>query len=173
MEAVHRRTFSRSEAGAFARTIKANSEGAGFKLQWKTWERNKKKKLRSHRRDDPDIRIELPVDRDVYFSSLGTLGYKVLKKSGREVNKVDDHKFLNDIFGAKWDFRVVNRNGDFEYVKEKSVEFWLAEREPIEQFELIGGKFFESRLEQEPIVVFTFVAKTGNKRQFFNKFGRQ
>ena len=59
----------------------------------------------------------------MYFSSLGTLGYNVLKKSGKEVNKVDDHKFLNDIFGAKWDFRVVNRNGDFEYVKEKSVEF--------------------------------------------------
>ena len=141
MEAVHGRIVSRSEAGAFTRTIKGNSEGAGFTLQWKTWERNKKK-LRSHRRDDPDIRIELPVDRGVYFSSLDTLGYKVLKKSGREVNKVDDHQFLNDIFGAKWDFRVVNRNGDFEYVKEKSVEFWLAEREPTEQFELIGGTFF-------------------------------
>ena len=26
------------------------------------------------------------------------------------------------------------QDGDFEYVKEKGVEFWLAEREPIEQF---------------------------------------
>ena len=36
------------------------------------------------------------------------------------------------------------------------------------EYNLIGGlKFYESRLEQEPLLVFTFVVKSENKNKFY------
>ena len=128
-----------------------------------------KKRLRTWRRDDPDVRIEMEIDRDC-FDLLKSCG-KVVDKRGKDVVIVKDVRKLEPVLGKNWNFRVINANLDFDYVAEDtkaSVCFWLVERDPIQEYNLIGGlKFYESRLEQEPLLVFTFVVKSGNKNKFY------
>ena len=81
---------------------------------------------------------------------------------GREVRTLQNNRELNDLLGCMWDYRLNNANGDFQYVTNGTVVFWLAEREPIQQFNLIGRvtrKILESRIEQEPQLMFTFVCR--------------
>ena len=60
--------------------------------------------------------------------------------------------------------------GDFEQVKNGSVEFWLNERPPLNDFAPAGRKLVPCELEQGPVLVFTFVQDTGNLRQYLERF---
>ena len=96
METIQGKIVPHTEAGAFTRTIMGNSEGVGFTLQWKTWERNKKSLDLTHK-------MILIFESNCLWTEIyiSQIWVPWDKKSGREVNKVDDHKFLNDIFRAK------------------------------------------------------------------------
>ena len=131
-----------------------------------------KKRLRSVRKDDPDVRLEMPVDRDIFEQSFQNVGKGLLEKE-REVRTLQNNRELDDLLGCMWDCRLNNANGDFQYVTNGTVVLWLAEREPIQQFNLIGGvtgKILESRIEQEPQLIFTFVCRSGNKAKLFEMY---
>ena len=88
-----------------------------------------KKRLRTWRRDDPDVRIEMEIDRDC-FDLLKSCG-KVVDKQGKDVVIVKDVRKLEPVLGKNSNFRVINAKVDFDYVAEDteaSVCFWLVER---------------------------------------------
>ena len=141
-------------------TIKERSERFCMRLYLEI-----KRKLRSHRKDDPNIRIQLEMEQDV-FKEFDNVGVPINKNTRNIVHNNDLEKFL----GKRWDVRISNNCGDFERVVEGSVRFWKYERPPLDDFFSIGEKFFPYKIEQEPLFVFSFVRETGNSKQYFKHF---
>ena len=127
-----------------------------------------KRKLWSGRRDDPDIRIEVNVDPDVFDRGLGKV-VKGIQIRGKKVHTIKDNAELDHILGLRWNDRIFNGNGDFAYVVNGTVKYWLSKRNPIMEFKYIGGKFVRSEIEGLYALVLTFVRGDGNKRQYISR----
>lgn len=127
-----------------------------------------KRKLWSGRRDDPEIRIEVNVDCDVFDRGLGKV-VKGIQIRGKKVHTIKDNADLDHILGLKWNERIFNENGDFAYVVNGTVQYWLTKRNPIMEFKYIGGKFVRSEIEGLYALVLTFVRGDGNKRQYISR----
>lgn len=126
-----------------------------------------KRKLYSGRREDPEIRIEIPVDKDVFNESLGRITSKSYQKN-KLIYKVLSNETPNCYVGTKWNERIMNENGDFAYVVPGTLRFWLTKRNPIVEFKLIGDKYVRSEIEDGHQVVFTFVRGDGDRHGYKN-----
>jgi len=129
--------------------------------------REVKRKLWSGRRDDPDIRIELNMNPDVFDQGLG-LVVKACYQRQREVYQITDNHDLDDLLGLKWNERILNENGDFAYVINGTVKYWLSKKSSIVEYKCIGAKYIKSEIEDSHMLVFTFVRGDGNKIQYLN-----
>ena len=124
-----------------------------------------KRKLQSVRRDDPEVRLEIPIEEDVFDNLLGKLG-NIVTRRGKTVHQIRDNSILTELLGKRWAVRTKNEMGDFEAVQNGTLEYWLHRRLPLNDFVPVSGKFFPSKLEQDPLLVLTFVRDTGNLRQY-------
>lgn len=121
--------------------------------------------LFSSKRESPAVRIETCVNVDIYQIYLTDIG--VVKKSrGRNVHCITDNRQLCDILGNKWYERILNINGDFCYVVAGTVQFWLHEKNSVKEFVYIGGKLFESHIQNDLQLIFTFVRGDGVKGEY-------
>lgn len=98
-----------------------------------------KRKLYSGQKDDPATRVEIRIDQDVFDEGLALAG-KPSKERGKTVCRIDSNEALNHSLGIKWDERIFNENGDFAFVIEKTVRFWLSRKTAIQEFKVIGGE---------------------------------
>lgn len=124
-----------------------------------------KRKLYSGRKDDPSTRVEVRIDQDVFNGGLALVG-KAKTERGKVVHSIDSNQTLNHLLGLKWDERIFNENGDFAFVIEGTVRFWLARRNPIQEFKVIGGKYIKCEIEDNFYLVFTFVRGDGNRHNY-------
>ena len=124
-----------------------------------------KRKLYSGRKDDPSTRVEVRIDQDVFNGGLALAG-KAKTERGKVVYSIDSNQTLNHLLGLKWDERIFNENGDFAFVIEGTVRFWLARRNPIQEFKVIGGKYIKSEIEDNFYLTFTFVRGDGNRHNY-------
>lgn len=97
------------------------------------------------------------------------LAGKPSKERGKTVYRIDSNEALNHLLGIKWDERIFNENGDFAFVFDKTVRFWLSRKTAIQEFKVIGGKYIRSEIEDNLCVVFTFVRGDGNKHNYATK----
>ena len=118
-----------------------------------------KRKLYSGRKYDPEIRIEIPVEEDVFEVSIAA---RARRKRNKQVYRICNHD-LDTFLGVKWDGWILNANGDYAYVTEGTVRFCFTERNPIIEYKLIGGKYVRSEIEDDHQLVFTFVRGDGNR----------
>ena len=81
-------------------------------------------------RDDPDIRVEMPIDCDVFNNGLASVGKSSMERSTK-VFKAEFNKEFNSLLRARWDERIMNKNGDFAFVEKGAVKFWVHSRDPI------------------------------------------
>ena len=91
---------------------------------------------------------------------------KARKERGKTVYRIDSNEDLNHLLGIKWEVRIFNENGDFAYVIENTVRFWLSRKTAIQEFKVIGGKYIRSEIEDSLFVVFKFVRGDGNKHNY-------
>ena len=126
-----------------------------------------KRKLYSGRREDPEVRIEIQVDDDVFYKSLGRISSKKYQRN-KLIYEILSNETLDCYIGTKWNERIMNENGDFAYVVPGTVRFWLTKRNPIVEFKLIGDKYVRSEIEDGHQVVFTFVRGDGNRCGYKN-----
>ena len=124
-----------------------------------------KRKLCSGRKDDPSTRVEVRIDQDVFNGGLALAG-KAKTERGKVVHSIDCNQTSNHLLGLKWDERIFNENGDFAFVIEGTVRFWLARRNPIQEFKVIGGKYIKSEIEDNFYLAFTFVRGDGNRHNY-------
>lgn len=107
----------------------------------------------------------MPIDCDVFNNGLASVGKSSIERN-RKVFKVDCNKELNSLLGARWDERIMNKHGDFAFVEDGTVKFWVHSRDPIKEFKFIGGKYLEAATEQTPCMIFTFVRGDGNSADY-------
>ena len=96
-----------------------------------------KRKLFSGRREDPEVRVEIQVDEDVFNESLGRIKSKRYQRN-KLIYEVLSNETLDCYIGTKWNERVMNENGDFAYVVPGTLRFWLTKRNPIVEFKLLA-----------------------------------
>ena len=90
-----------------------------------------------------------------------------MKERGRLVQYMESNRLLDEVLGINWDKRIFNSNGDFAYVIDGTLKFWLARKSPIIEYKFVGhGKVLKSVIEDTTQVVFTFVRGDGNKSQY-------
>ena len=129
-----------------------------------------KKKLRSDRKDDPNVRVEINIDNDIFDLYLANLGENASKTGNTKRRNIVLNSELDDVLGRNWYVRVKNALGDFGAVIEGTVQYWLTEREPLSDYFSIGNKFFPYKIEQCPRLAFTFLRENGNAREYKEKF---
>ena len=101
------------------------------------------------------------------FPTAYQMDIGVVKKSReRNVHCVNENHQLCNILGKKWYERIPNMNGDFCYVVSGTVQFWLHEKNPVTEFVYIGNKLFESHIQNDLELIFTFVRGDGVKAQY-------
>ena len=128
----------------------------------------KKRLLPTTRKDDPAVRVELPVQRDVYESVFCSVGV-CFERHGNIIRKptIED---LSSILGYNWNVRIKNVNGDFHFVKDRSLELWITERTSLQEYVFVGGKFLRQVIDQEPLLVLTFTRGRGNRTEYLSHF---
>ena len=70
------------------------------------------------------VRIEVNVDFDVFSAGLAMTGKRAQVRA-REVYSVAQNHDLDAILGLKWNKRIFNENGDFAYVVNGTVKYWM------------------------------------------------
>ena len=74
-----------------------------------------KRKLYSGRKENPEVRIELFLEEDVFQEGMAVAGSKHMERN-REVYRLRSNRDLDSCLGVKWDERIMNENGDFAFV---------------------------------------------------------
>ena len=124
-----------------------------------------KRKLFSGRKDDPEVRIEIAVDEDVFNEGIGSVAAtSVTYQRNKAIYQVQNHEVLDRYVELKWYERIINENGDFAYVTSRTVRTRLMNRSPIVEYKFIGNKYVRSELEDGYQVVFNFVHGDGNRQ---------
>lgn len=118
-------------------------------------------------REDPEARIEIQVDDDVFNTSLGRITSKQYQRN-KLIYEVLSDETLDFYIATKWNERIMNENSDFTYVVPGTLRFWLTKRNPIVKFKLIGHKYVTSEIEDGHQVIFTFVRGDGNRCGYKN-----
>ena len=126
-----------------------------------------KQKLYSHRLNDPDSRVEVECDEDV-FSLFSLLCNKKIER-GRTFYHPKQLSDLNQLLKINWHQRIFNENGDYAFIIPDTLRISLNRRIPIKEFSYHGGKYIEVATERRSIMVFTFVRGDGNKAQYEEK----
>ena len=106
-----------------------------------------KRALYSGRKEDPEVRIELPINEDIFRAGISLSGI-IKSERGKEVYRILSNRDLDNCLNFKWDERIQNENGDFAYVVPGTVKFWIIKRAPIVEYKLIGGKSIRSEIEE-------------------------
>ena len=123
-----------------------------------------KRSLSCGRKDDPDVRVEVDIQADVFNLVLANVVQGVWER-GKIIYK-PTNRDLDTVLEPKWDERIVNFRGDFCFVAEGTIKYWLCKRSSIIEYKLIGGKYVKSEIEGCCILVFTSVKGTGNRVQY-------
>ena len=62
----------------------------------------------------------------------------------KEVYVITDNHDLDELLGLKWNERIFYDNGDFAYVMNGTVRYWLSKRNSVVEFKYMGGKYIKS-----------------------------
>ena len=134
--------------------------------------REVKRNLRPGHKGNPEVRFEIKIDEDVY-DIICMYGIDSKARGTKFVTGLQNNREFDSYLGKRWDRRIINKQGDFVYVANGSVRFWKLQRQTIKDYFEFGGKFFPYEIEQTPLLVFTFIRLTGNKRQYIESFAQQ
>ena len=81
--------------------------------------------------------------------------------------KILDNELLSPILGSRWYERIINKNGDFSYIINGTVTYWVNKKSSVVEFEYHGQKLVESNTERDHFIVFNFVRGDGTKSMYF------
>ena len=131
-----------------------------------------KRNLRPGYKGNPEVRFEIKIDVDVY-DIICMYGIDSNTRGTKFVIGLQNSRDFDCYLGKGWDRRIINKQGDFVYVANGSVRFWKMHRQIIKDYFEFGGKFFPYEIEQTPLLIFTFIKLTGNKRQYSESRAQQ
>jgi len=93
-----------------------------------------KSSLTSQRKVNPSTRLELMFDKDVFEEGLKLKGVVKTKSHGIDHYTINSYSDLDSELGHNWHYRGSNSAGDFCYVIQETVEFYLYRKRPLVQY---------------------------------------
>ena len=85
---------------------------------------------------------------------------------GKMVYQVKSNRMLNPFLGMKWDERILNPAEDFAYVISGTIKYWLGQRNPFTEYQIIGEQYIKSEIENSYFITFQFVRGDGNRNNY-------
>ena len=126
-----------------------------------------KASLSGGRRSNPAVKIDMSFDKSVYCRGLKEARYHKCMKRGIEYYTIQSYKDLDGLFGANWHYRGLNATGDFCYVIENTVEFYLYKKRPLVQYiSDTSGNPVKMSVSRGYSLVFRFVRGDGTRLEF-------
>ena len=104
------------------------------------------------------MKIELPFDHNLFTEGLQRVGRISERNNSRDVYTVGNYSSLAEILGEQWHLRVINKEMDFCYVVKETVQFYLHQRESIED-----AVDRSRRVEGGHMLFFSFVRGSGGQ----------
>ena len=108
------------------------------------------------------MKIKQLTQSDAYENVFGKVGTVTRNRHGKLIKEVRNAE-IGSIPGAKRNVQVKNVNGNFHFVTQGTVELWITDRAPIQDFISVDKIFFQYLYEQNPLLVFIFVSGGGNR----------
>ena len=126
-----------------------------------------KSSLLSQRRTNPDIKIEMSFDKDLYNEGLRSAGFVKCIKRGIEHCTIRKYNDLDGLLGARWHYRGLNEAGDFCYIIENTIDFYLRKKRQLVQYiPTKDGTPIRVSISTGYTLVFKFVHGDGTGAQF-------
>ena len=102
-----------------------------------------KKHLQIHRVVDPDERVEVSGDADLFQEFFSSCAMKV--NHGRTYHYPNNYRDLDHLLGAHWDKRIVNKAGDYAYIVPGQLSIYVSRKKDIVEYSHLpncrgGGK---------------------------------
>ena len=117
--------------------------------------------LNSSSRSGPDVRIEMPFDKILFSGGLQLAGKLAQIYRGHTIYKILTYSDLKPLLGAMWHVRFLNKQKDFCYVIQNTVNFYIHQRlhivDPVEPSCTTDGGF---------VLIFRFVRGDGVRRHW-------
>ena len=82
-----------------------------------------KRNLKSSRKDDPKVRINLEIQTDVFDMLVEKHPWKEFKEKGRTSYSLESNTSLDHFLGSRWSSRVKNAQGDLTMYAETLCDF--------------------------------------------------
>ena len=120
-----------------------------------------KQKLWSHRLNNPEVKIQIEVDEDVFQNFVH--GLPTLHWRGQKYVVPESISDLDQNLGKGWHQRIFNSAGDFAYVVDNTLKIKMTRKQPIKEFLYQGGAYVEVANEQQPTIDLVFVRGDGNR----------
>ena len=133
-----------------------------------------KNSLRSSRKSNPVVRIDMDFDYEIYNRDMKTLGQLKEMKGGDEVYSIVHYGDLDTVLGPKWFIRGLNDAGDFCYTILNTVRFYLRKKLPLIDYQpQEDGKIRKMVYSQGYSLVFTFVRGDGVSSDYMKVYSSQ
>ena len=93
-----------------------------------------KNSLKSSRKSNPEVRIDIEFDKDLFDREMRRLGKFKQKYGGNDMYTIAHYSDLDEALGSKWFIRGLNERGDFCYAILDTVRFYLRKRLPLNDY---------------------------------------
>lgn len=89
------------------------------------------------------------------------------KQGRRIVLKPENWQWLENFIGCGFDWKIVNKYGDFVYLKRNSLQFSIRKRRGVRHF---SADLEEKFLDRGHSLKISFSTEEGNRQDFLNHF---
>ena len=133
-----------------------------------------KRSLKSSRKSNPEVRIDMDFDKYVYDEHMRRLGTHKKKYRGNDAYHINHYSDLDKLLESKWFIRGINSHGDFCYAILDTVEFYLRKKQVLIEYKPVQDGLFERVTHDQGFsLVFTFVRGDGVSSDFQNVYSMQ
>ena len=118
------------------------------------------------KRVNPDTLISIEVDSDIMPLILSNVKHSEITRGRTTSFSVSNNRDLDALFGEGWDYRNENLQGDFSYVSQGTVSFYLKKVKPFLEYKIVGNTPVQCWISRWTLFNLNFVRKKGTKCQF-------
>ena len=112
------------------------------------------------KRVNPDTLISIEVDSDIMPLILSNVKHSEITRGRTTSFSVSNNRDLDALFGEGWDYRIENLQGDFSYVSQGTVSFYLKRSNLSLNTRLLGILLFSAGLADGLSSTSTLYART-------------
>ena len=128
-----------------------------------------KQLLTCGRKQSPSVKINMGFDYLLFVGGLQVAGVTTRSAHGSTKYRIRAYSDLNFLLGENWQYRGINKNGDYAYVDLDSVEYYLRKRPNVMEYmppQSSNDTITVAHTDAGYSLTFSFVRRCGNTSTF-------